>query len=389
MVKWILSLVLTMSFSWATAQKNEIIFIDTHNDVLSKQIENGADLVISQPELNFDLPKAAKGNLGAQVFSIWCDEVYGRGKAYARANREIDSLVALVNRNSDRMVMVKNAKELKKALKEKKFATMFGVEGGHMIEERPDLLDSLINRGMKYLTLTWNNSTTWATSARDEETKKDSLPQLGLSEMGKQIVARLNQAGVMVDVSHVGEKTFADVISVATKPVIATHSCAWALSPHRRNLKDDQLKAIARSGGVVFVNFYSGFVDSSYEKKKILFLQQHQAAFDSLVTLLSGDDEMAAIRLFTLFPGEANLIRPQLSQLIKHIDYMVKLIGVDHVGIGADFDGAESFPLQMNDVSCYPLIAIELKKLGYSHAAIRKIASGNFIRVLQANEVNL
>lgn len=371
---------------FATAQKSKFTFIDTHNDVLSKQIENGADLAIYQPALNFDLIKAAGGNLGAQVFSVWCDEIYGKGKAFARANREIDSLLALIKRNPNKMAFVTTAKELKKALQQKKFAAMIGVEGGHMIEERMDLLDSLINRGMKYLTLTWNNSTTWATSARDEVTKKDSLPRLGLSEMGIQIVARLNEAGVMVDVSHAGEKTFADVLLVTTKPVIATHSCAWALSPHRRNLKDEQLKAIAKNGGVVFVNFYSGFVDSSYEAKKNLFITQHKAAFDSLTALLGGDDDMATIQLFTLFPAEANALRPPLGQLIKHIDYIAKLIGVDHVGIGADYDGAESFPLQLSDVSCYPVIVTELKKLGYSDKDLKKITSGNFIRVLKANE---
>ena len=380
-----LFLLLTNCF-FAVAQKGRFTFIDTHNDVLSKQIENGADLAIHQPALNFDLLKASDGNLGAQVFSIWCGEIYGKGKAFARANREIDSLLSLIQRNPGKMAFVTNSSELKKAMQQKKLAAMIGVEGGHMIEERMDLLDSLINRGMKYLTLTWNNSTTWATSARDEVTRKDSLPQPGLSEMGKKIVARLNEAGVMVDVSHAGEKTFADVMAVTTRPVIATHSCVWSLAPHRRNLKDEQLKAIAKNGGVVFVNFYSGFVDSSYEAKKQLFISQHKAILDSLTALLDGDDDIATIQLFTLYPAAANALRPPLSQLIKHIDYIAKLIGVDHVGIGADYDGAESFPLQLTDVSCYPVIITELKKLGYSNKDLKKISSENFIRVLKANE---
>jgi len=386
MLKYKIIFLLLLNCFVAAAQKGRFVFIDTHNDVLSKQIENGADLAVYQPPLNFDLIKAADGNLGAQVFSVWCDEIYGKGKAFARANREIDLLLALIKRNPAKMAFVTNTKELEKAMQQKKFAAMIGVEGGHMIEERMDLLDSLINRGMKYLTLTWNNSTAWASSARDEVTKKDSLPRLGLSEMGIQIVARLNEAGVMVDLSHAGEKTFADALSVTTKPVIATHSCAWALAPHRRNLKDDQLKAIAKNGGVVFVNFYSGFVDSTYEAKKNLFITQHKAAFDSLTALLGGDDDMATIQLFTLFPAEANALRPPLGQLIKHIDYIAKLIGVDHVGIGADYDGAESFPLQLSDVSCYPVIVTELKKLGYSNKDLKKITSGNFIRVMKANE---
>ncbi|MCW3106806.1 MAG: dipeptidase [Segetibacter sp.] len=192
----------------------------------------------------------------------------------------------------------------------------------------------------------------------------------------------------MVDVSHVGEKTFEDVIAISTKPIIASHSCAYSLAPHRRNVKDEQLKAIAKNGGVVFVNFYSGFLDSTYENKTLLFLAQHKPELDSLVKI-STDNDMAKITLFSMFPAETSSFRPPLSYLVKNIDYIAKLIGVDHVGIGADFDGAESFPMQMNDVSCYPLIVIELKKLGYSKGEIIKIAARNFMRVLRANEKNL
>ena len=240
--------------------------------MLSKQIITGADLAKEQPETNFDLPKAARGTLAAQVFSIWCDETYGTGKAYKKANEEIDSLYALIKRNPKKMMLVTNSKGLQKAINKNKLAALIGVEGGHMIEDRIDYIDSLYNRGMRYLTLTWNNSTSWATSARDEVTKKDSLPFTGLTEKGKQIVSHLNKLGVMVDVSHVGEKTFYDVLSVSSKPVIASHSCAYALNPHRRNLKDDQLKALAKNGGVVFVNFYSQFLDSNFEKNTEFFI---------------------------------------------------------------------------------------------------------------------
>jgi membrane dipeptidase len=388
MKKTCLLIPLLLSIFNVTAQKTateNVMFIDTHNDVLSKQIISGADLANNQPDLNFDLPKANKGSLVAQVFSIWCDEKYGKGKAFARANQEIDSLLAFVNRNSDKVAFVTNSKELKKAIKKKRFAAMIGVEGGHMIEDRMDYLDSLINRGMKYLTLTWNNSVSWATSARDEETKRDSLPHLGLTDMGRRIVARLNEAGVMVDVSHVGEQTFKDVMETSTKPVIASHSCAWALSPHRRNLKDSQLLAIAKSGGVVFVNFYSEFLDSSFAAKRNAFLLLHKNEIDSLVKL-SGDSSKALEDIFALHRTEMELIRPPLNLLVKNIDYIAKLIGPDHVGIGADYDGAESFPLQMDDVSSYPVLVGELEKLGYTKNDIKKIAHGNFIRVLEANE---
>jgi membrane dipeptidase len=323
------------------------IVIDTHNDVLLNQMVSGVDLSNRLQTGYFDLERAKAGGLDAQVFSIWCDGNYGIGTAFALANRQIDSLYALIKRNPKRMELVRNAKDLKKTVAQGKLAALIGVEGGHMIEGRLDYVDSLAKRGMMYLTLTWNNSTSWSTSAYDETFKSDSLKHLGLTKLGKQIVHRLNDLGVMIDVSHVGEKTFYDVLGATNKPIIASHSCAYALRPHQRNLKDEQLKAIAKNRGVVFVNFYSGFLDPSY--------------------------------------NEITQIRPPLSLLIKHIDYMVKLIGVDHVGLGADFEGAESYPVGLDSVKDYPKITEELLKLKYSEKDIRKILGENFIRVLKAN----
>lgn len=383
-----LTIILTLIFANLFCQQKQLesmLVIDTHNDVLSRQIRNGADLAADQPTLDFDLNKATRGNLGAQVFSIWCDEMYGKGAAFAIATREIDSLMALVNRNKKTMVFVTNSKELKRSLRQKRLAAMIGVEGGHMIEDRMDYLDSLVKRGMLYLTLTWNNSVSWATSARDEVTKKDSIAHLGLNEQGRRIVSKLNEKGVMIDLSHAGEKTFDDVLAITTKPVIASHSCAWALNPHRRNLKDHQLKAIAKNGGVVFINFYSEFVDSTYSSRRDSFILHHKLAFDSIMS--SGvDDVSALLQLFAQYPLERDAMRPSMQLLINHFDHIIKLVGIDHVGIGADYDGAELFPLQLDDVSRYPLLLAELHKAGYSRKDIRKIANGNFIRVLKANE---
>jgi xylan 1,4-beta-xylosidase len=361
-----------------------IYFIDTHNDILSKQIVGGQNLALEQPGLALDLPKARKGHLAAQEFSIWCDEVYGKGQAFAMANREIDSLYALIRRNPDKITLVRTATELEAVMKTGRLGALIGVEGGHMIEDRMDYLDSLAKRGMSYLTLTWNNSTSWATSARDETLKRDSLPHLGLTDKGRAIVHRLNDLGIMVDVSHVGDRTFYDVLATSRKPVIASHSCAYALNPFRRNLKDDQLKAIAKNGGVVFVNFYSGFVDSAYYPRQAVFLSAHRHELDSLTTLLKDPDE-ATDSLYALYPAAAAALRPPLSLLVQHIDYIARLIGVDHVGIGADFSGAESYPQTMEDVRDYPKISAALYRLGYSRGDIQKIAGGNFLRVLRAN----
>jgi membrane dipeptidase len=333
------------------------------------------------------LPRAKEGGLDVQVFSIWCGAEYGKGTAFNFANREIDSLYALIERNPGKMVLVRNSAELKKAVAKGEFAAMIGVEGGHMIEDRMDYIDALAKRGMRYLTLTWNNSTSWSTSAADETHHRDSLLKaghIGLSDYGKQIVHHLNDLGVMVDVSHVGEQTFYDVIATSTKPVIVSHSCVYALDPNQRNMKDDQLKALAKNGGVVFVNFYSGFVDSTYTRKESKFLHQHRTELDSLEKVYH-DADLAKIRLNFLYKAESDQIRPPLSLLIKHIDYIAKLIGVDHVGIGSDFDGAESYPLGMDDVTDYPKITEELLKQHYSETDIDKILGGNFIRVLKAN----
>jgi membrane dipeptidase len=387
MKKLLLPLLLfSLKLSAQNAQQvhQKAILIDTHNDVLSNQLITKFDLAKRQTEGNFDIVRAKEGGLDAQIFSIWCGESYGKGTAFAFANREIDSLYALINRNPDKIALVRNSAELKKAVKQNKLAALVGVEGGHMIEDRLDYIDSLAKRGMCYLTLTWNNSTSWATSARDEVTKKDSLPHWGLTDYGKQIVHHLNDLGVMVDVSHVGERTFYDVLATSNKPVIASHSCAYTLDPFRRNLKDDQLKALAKNGGVVCVNFYSGFVDSAYTPKVNVFLHQHKAELDSL-TKIYHDVDLANIRLNAMYKTESDQLRPPLSLLIKHIDYIAKLIGVDHVGIGSDFDGAESYPLGMDSVSDYPQITEELLKLNYSEKDIDKILGGNVMRVLKAN----
>jgi membrane dipeptidase len=186
-------------------------------------------------------------------------------------------------------------------------------------------------------------------------------------------------------VSHAGEQTFWDVIKITTKPIIASHSCVYNLTPHRRNLKDEQIKAIAKNGGVIQLNFNPGFIDSSFGGKEIAFLKKHAAENDSL--LKSGMGDFYAMNyLYDKYAEEANAIRPPLSMLIDHIDYIVRLVGVDYVGLGSDFDGINITPQQLDDVTCYPFITKALVERGYSKKDIRKILGENFLRVLKANE---
>jgi len=364
---------------------NKAIVIDTHNDILMKAVDQGfsfdEDLT---GKTHSDLARWKKGGLDVQVFSVYSDG--GTKKAYDLANREMDSLDAVVSRNPDNIVKVANYSELIKAVKQHKIAAMFGVEGGHMIEDDLKKLEALYHRGARYLTLTHNVAPSWATSAADEVTNP-YLTHKGLNDFGKQVVKRMNQLGMLIDVSHSGDQTFWDVINLTSKPIIASHSSVYSLVPHRRNLKDDQIKAIAKNGGVIQVNFHPGFIDPSFDEKETAFLLKHKVELDSLMK--SGMDEWYSMDyLYKKYKVETESMRPPLSMLIDHIDYIAKLVGVDFVGLGSDFDGINLTPQQLDDVTTYPLITKALLDKGYSKKNIHKILGQNFLRVLKANEKN-
>jgi membrane dipeptidase len=360
--------------------------IDTHNDFLSTGIEKNKSFDMQLKGITHsDLERMKIGGIDVQVFSIFCDENYGNGTAYAFANREIDSLYAVVERNPSKMMIVKTPQELSTAVKTARLGSMIGVEGGHMIEDRLDYLEALYNRGARYMTLTWNNSTSWASSAADERAKKNLGREYGLTDFGKSIVKRMNELGMIVDISHVGEQTFYDAIATTTKPVIASHSCTYALCPVPRNMTDDQIKALGKNGGVIHLNFYSGFVDSTFKQKNDAFLKKHEAEKKELLKN-NPSDFYANLVLHEKYKDEIDGVRPPLSLLIDHLDHIVKLIGVDHVGLGSDFDGINSSPRELNDVTNMPLITEELIKRGYTKKDIYKILGGNFIRVFKANQ---
>lgn len=386
MMKKILIFILLFSSFYVFGQSSlkihkKAIVVDTHGDILTDQIKSGIDLGIRQKGGNFDLIRAREGGLDVQVFSVWSDYTGG----FALANRQIDSLEALIRRHPDMIAKVRTAAELKSAVKQGKMAALFGVEGGHMIENKLENLDALAKRGMTYMTLTWNNSTPWSSSAYDETFKKDSLKQIGLSDLGIKIIKRMNELGVIVDLSHVGETAFYDAIRVSTKPVMASHSSVYVFHAHQRNLKDDQIRAIAKTGGVIFVNFYSDFLDSTYRGKLVSFNARHKAELAKLIGKL-GSKSKADEEINRKYKQEIYDMQAPLSLLVDHIDHIVKLVGADHVGMGADYDGAESFPKGLEDVSKYPVLTEELFKRGYSKKDVEKVLGGNFIRLLEANQ---
>ena len=361
------------------------VLVDTHNDAVTACIEKKVSLDQDLTGINHsDLKRFKQGGVDYQLFSIWCDG--DKKNPYAWAMREMDTIDAVAARNPDKMVVAKTWKQIDQALKEGKLVAQYGVEGGHMIEDDINRLDTFYKRGARYMTLTWNNSPSWASSHADEKDPKYTGPR-GLTPFGKEIIVRMNKLGIIVDISHVGEATFWDAIKTTTKPVIASHSNAYAICPVTRNLKDDQIKAVGKNGGVINLNFFSGFVDSNFSKKNNAFRKNHKVELDSL--LATGiQQEYAQGILADKYKKESDAIKPDIELLMHHFDHIVKLIGIDHVGLGSDFDGIDSAPLQLKTVLDYPVFTKALIKRGYNDADITKVLGGNFLRVYRANNPN-
>ena len=357
----------------------EALVIDTHNDVLYQSVMRGEDIGKRINSGHTDLPRIREGGIDVQVFAVWCNEKYGKGTAFAYANKQIDGLMKVIRDYPQAIALATTSESLQETVSQGKIAAVIGIEGGHMIENRMDYLDSLFNRGARYLTLTWNNSVEWATSATDESRKSKTLKHKGLNDFGRQVIRRMNELGMMVDLSHVGRQTFFDVIEITNKPVLVSHSNAYALMAHPRNLHDDQIKAVAENGGVICLNFYSGFLDPMHYTKINQLYEKHVAAKDTV--------QRSTDSKFGRLPAAAKeQLRPPLYLLLDHIDYMVQHAGIDHVGIGSDFDGISSSPKGLDDCSDFPTLTAGLLKRGYNEVDIRKILGENVLRVMAAQE---
>ncbi len=378
-------------FNPAIGQKSKkfhskAVVADGHNDVLSSRVLSGEDISVRSDKGHSDLVRWQEGGLDLQFFSVWTGERARNPEGfYKDATEEIDSLIAIVARNPGRITLARNYRDVKKGIRRKQLVALIGVEGGHMIEDDMKKLEELEKMGMRYLTLTWNNSTNWASSAMDETRRPDSLAHKGLNDFGKQVVRRMNELGVIVDLSHVGEQTFYDAIAATNKPVILSHSSVWNICPVFRNVKDDQIKAVAQNGGVICINFYSGFISKEYEERSEYLSGTLRRKFQD--SLLASGYDSAQLRTAwrEYLRKEMNAIRPTLQQVVDHIDYIVKLAGDDYVGIGSDYDGVSSLPVGLEDVTTYPAITEELLKRGYSKRSIRKILGSNVLRVIKAN----
>jgi membrane dipeptidase len=354
------------------------IILDGHIDTPQRMLDGKVDISARLADGHVDIPRMREGGLTAAFFSIWVDNTYGRGTAFKRALALIGAVRRLADTAPD-VELTTTAEEVRAAAARGHIAALMGVEGGHAIENSLAKLDSLYTRGVRYMTLTWNNGNDWAGSSMDPRRPG------GLSDFGRRVVRRMNELGMLVDVSHVSDSTFWDVLATSTRPVIASHSSCRALASHPRNLTDDQLRAIARNGGVVGINFFPVFLDDHFRSQYAEVNRRLRPEFDSIRARFLGQPGLADFEI-DKFRGAhlQNLDIPDVARLLDHIDHAVQVMGIDHVGLGSDFDGISVLPRPMKDATSLPLIVAGLRSRGYSDSDVRKILGENFLRVLSA-----
>lgn len=374
----------------ARAIHDSAIVIDTHADTPQRFLDENFDIGTVTPvsEGHIDLEKIRQGNLGAEFFSIWVEPKF-KGEYARRALQLIDSVYEQVRRHPDDMVMAYSADDIVRARsgQHKRLATLMGLEGGHAIENDIRVLRDFYRLGVRYMTLTWANTNEWADSSGDLN-KPEVQHHNGLTDFGKQVVLEMNRLGMIVDISHVSDKTFWDTIAVSKAPVIASHSDARALSNHARNMTDEMLQAVAKNGGVVMVNFYAGFVDDNYRQAYEAQAKERDAAVEAFRQRLRAEGKQDDYAAYEKIQKEwaARIPRPPFKSLIDQIDHMVKLAGIDHVGLGSDFDGVDALPEGIDSVADVPKITQALLDRGYKPGDVKKILGENLLRVFRQVE---
>src|SRR5215813_12481468 len=356
------------------------IVVDTHDDTTQRLLDPKFDLGVRHSDGSIDIPRMKEGGLDAIFFSIWIPSKITGQEAVKRAKVQIEAVREQVKKHPKELVLATTAEQVRAAKKQGKIAALMGVEGGHMIASDLDVLRSYAASGVRYMTLTHSGNDEWADSSTDKAVHN------GLTDFGKDVVREMNKLGVIVDISHVSDKTFYDALEVSKAPMFASHSSCRAICDAPRNMTDQMMKDLAAKGGVVQINYHVGFLSQEFrdaEKKdpKInddIALQIRQRCGgdgDEACMLLEGD------RLTREFVDQGKLPRVDYRKIIEHIDHAVKVAGIDHVGLGSDFDGA-NMPYGMEDATMLPKITDALLTKGYSEGDVRKILGENTLRVM-------
>jgi membrane dipeptidase len=357
----------------------ESIVVDTHDDTTQRLLDPKFDFGVRHTDGNVDIPRMREGGLSAIFFSIWIPGTVTGSTAVQRALDQIGAVRETVARHPNDLVLCTTAEEIRGAKAAGKIAVLMGVEGGHMINNSLANLDKFFALGVRYMTLTHTVNTDWADASTDKAAHN------GLTDFGKQVVREMNRLGMMVDISHVADKTFYDVLAMSKAPVIASHSSCRALCSAPRNMTDDMIKALAAKGGVIQINYHIGFLSQQFQDaskahpelgKEIEAESKKRCGDNEACQLIEAD------KITRNMVAQGKLPRVEWTEIIKHIDHAVKLAGADHVGLGSDFDGAH-MPYGMEDVTDIPQITNALLAKGYSPADVRKILGGNTLRLMQ------
>jgi len=357
------------------------IVIDSHDDTTQRLLyEKGFDIGVRHADGNIDVPRMREGGLDALFFSIWMPSDVTGPIAVRRSLDLIDSVREAVRTHGSDLVLATTAADIRRAAADHKIAALMGMEGGHMIDNDLAVLRQYAALGVRYLTLTHFKNNDWADSSTDKPAHN------GLTPFGKDVVRELNRLGVMVDISHVADKTFYDALAVTSAPVIASHSSCRAIDQHPRNMTDDMLRALAKNGGVVQINYEVSFLSEDYRNAKKpadVQAQLDAAARRCGTNEACSTSEEAKIARQAMRDGKLPTVT--WEAIVEHIDHAVKVAGVDHVGLGSDFDGA-TMPLGMDDASQLPKLTDALLKKGYAEQDVEKILGGNLLRVMEAVE---
>jgi membrane dipeptidase len=356
--------------------------VDTHDDTTQRFIYSKFDLGTRATDGSIDIPRMKEGGLGAIFFSIWTPSKVTGSEAVNRALQQIDAVRDQVKKHPKDLALATTAGEVREAHKKGQIAALMGVEGGHMIGNDLANLRKFANLGVRYITLTHNGNTEWADASNDKPGHN------GLTPFGKEVLREMNRLGVMVDISHVSDKTFFDALEVSTAPMIASHSSCRAICDHPRNMTDAMIKALADKGGVIQINYHVGFLSQEFRDATKADPQLNVMMGEAL-SKRCGDDEACQIlegeRMTREFVAQGKLPRVGYEKIIEHIDHAVKIAGADHVGLGSDFDGA-NMPFGMEDASKLPLLTEALLNKGYSESDVRKILGENTLRVMSEVE---
>ncbi len=354
------------------------LVIDTHDDTTQRFFDGGFDLGALNPLGSIDIPRMKEGGLGAIFFSIWMPSKIKGPEAVKKALDQIDAVREQVHKHSNELVLVTTADGIRETHQQGKIAALIGVEGGHMIASDLGVLRSFAALGARYMTLTHSGNAEWA----DSSTAK--AEHNGLTKFGKDVVREMNRLGMLVDISHVSDKTFADVLEVSKAPVFASHSDCRAICDAPRNMTDDMIRALAAKGGVIQINYHIGFLSQEFrnaekahpEWDKAIALEIQKGCEDREgCQLIEGD------RITREYVLRGDLPRVEWTKIIEHIDHAVRVAGIDHVGLGSDFDGA-NMPFGMEDATKLPQITNALLEKGYSEGDVKKILGENTLRLM-------